>query len=342
MNNIKVSVIVPVYNVGKYLPECLNSLINQTLKEIEIICINDGSTDNSLEILNGYAQKDNRIKVINQENQGVSVARNVGIDLANGEYLMFLDGDDYLRCDACEIAYNSIKKDNSDICMFGYTVQVDDEFIDGRELKVLREYADKKEQLNLYSFYSSIDKIYKTTFLKDLNIKFIENLQTAEDLVFSSCVYFQKPMYSIIPESLYFYRFNRIGSLTTKNLGGIKSNLKALKVFSETNIFKSQPIELQLEVVDGFLVGCRFFYRKFKTLKEQLMIAKDIDETLHFLETIYSKKDLQTLKLYNQLKQRRLIAFLNFIFSMENSDDKKYKIITILGFRFQFLRSSKK
>lgn len=96
-NQPKVSIIVPVYNVEKYLAKCLDSLVNQTLKDIEIICINDGSTDNSLEILNTYAQKDSRITIIDKKNEGVSAARNTGLNISKGEYIMFVDSDDYLE-----------------------------------------------------------------------------------------------------------------------------------------------------------------------------------------------------------------------------------------------------
>lgn len=96
-NQPKVSIIVPVYNVEEYLVKCLDSLVNQTLKEIEIICINDGSTDNSLEILNTYAQKDSRITIIDKKNEGVSAARNTGLNISKGEYIMFVDSDDYLE-----------------------------------------------------------------------------------------------------------------------------------------------------------------------------------------------------------------------------------------------------
>ena len=92
----KVSIIVPVYNIEKYLAKCLDSLINQTLEDIEIICVNDGSTDNSAEILNEYAQKDCRIKIINQDNAGLSAARNTGINAANGEYIGYVDSDDWI------------------------------------------------------------------------------------------------------------------------------------------------------------------------------------------------------------------------------------------------------
>ena len=98
-NKGKVSVIVPVYNVGKYLEECLNSIINQTYKNIEMVIVNDGSTDNSLDIIEKFKNKDNRIKLINQINKGVSVARNIGLLNSTGNYIFFVDPDDYIEID---------------------------------------------------------------------------------------------------------------------------------------------------------------------------------------------------------------------------------------------------
>lgn len=102
---IKISVIVPVYNVKKYLPKCLDSIIAQSLKEIEIICVNDGSTDGSDKILNEYANKDNRIKIINRKNGGLSAARNTAIPYAKGKYIGFVDSDDYIEPAMYELMY---------------------------------------------------------------------------------------------------------------------------------------------------------------------------------------------------------------------------------------------
>ena len=115
----KVSIIVPVYNVEKYLKRCLDSLVNQTLKDIEIICVNDGSTDGSLAILNEYVRNDDRIVVINQENSGQSVARNRGIDVAKGEYLGFVDSDDWVSEDYFERLHNSAIQNNAEIAVGG-------------------------------------------------------------------------------------------------------------------------------------------------------------------------------------------------------------------------------
>lgn len=109
--NIKISIIIPIYNVENYLEECLNSALSQTLKEIEIIAVNDGSTDRSSEILNKY-QKNPIVTIINQSNQGLSVARNTGLKYASGEYIMFLDSDDWIDSDMCEKLYTKAKKFN--------------------------------------------------------------------------------------------------------------------------------------------------------------------------------------------------------------------------------------
>ena len=125
----KISVIIPVYNTENYLKECLNSVINQTFKDIEIICVNDGSTDNSLSILEEYARTDSRIKIINQKNQGVSSSRNNGIKSARGEYIMFLDSDDLYKPDLCEKVVEKIDSQSPDIVMWGHDCRCDKKII---------------------------------------------------------------------------------------------------------------------------------------------------------------------------------------------------------------------
>lgn len=109
MNNVKVSIIIPVYNPGELLNNCLDSASNQTLNDIEIICIDDESTDGSMDILNQYAKIDSRFKVFSQSNSGAGMARNKGLEYANGEYIVFLDSDDYIEFDMCECLYNHAK-----------------------------------------------------------------------------------------------------------------------------------------------------------------------------------------------------------------------------------------
>ena len=114
---IKISIIIPVYNCEKYLEECLDSVLRQTLKEYEIICVDDGSTDCTIDILKKYAEQDFRIKVLHQKNQGAGVARNLGLKHAEGEYIAFLDSDDYyLDTDALMCMYEICKKNDVDVC----------------------------------------------------------------------------------------------------------------------------------------------------------------------------------------------------------------------------------
>lgn len=185
---IKVSLIIPVYNVEKYLEKCLDSLINQTLKEIEIICVNDGSTDNSPAILEQFKLKDNRIKIINQENLGVSQARNNGINTSQGEYIGFVDSDDYVDNDYFEKLYNSAKKFNAEVAAgdlykeknnkigkkrFNYTKE---------ELFVKPEDKIKNAKIPKYNY--TCNKIYKRESLLNLNLPF-ENNRYYEDIIWS-------------------------------------------------------------------------------------------------------------------------------------------------------------
>ena len=138
----KVSIIVPVYNVGKYLSKCLDSLINQTLEDIEIICINDGSTDNSLDILKSYRTKDSRIKIIDKPNEGLSITRNLGIHSATGNYIGFIDSDDWIDLDFYEKLYSAITSNDVDIAC----------------ATIIR----KRENSSKYRVFFKEEKIYET------------------------------------------------------------------------------------------------------------------------------------------------------------------------------------
>ena len=121
-----VSIIVPIYNVEKYIDRCMRSLLQQTLRDIEIIMVDDGSPDNCPAICDVYARKDVRVKVIHKKNGGLSDARNAGLDVATGEYVAFIDSDDYTSIDAYEILYNKAKETNADIVYAGFTMQNSD------------------------------------------------------------------------------------------------------------------------------------------------------------------------------------------------------------------------
>ena len=134
----KISVIIPIYNVEDYLPQCLDSVIHQTHENLEIILVNDGSTDSCTKICDEYAAKDNRIKIINQENGGLSVARNTGIRTATGDYIAFIDSDDWIVPNFCEILLITALENNAEMVECGFT-----KFENGNEIKIKNEASEK-------------------------------------------------------------------------------------------------------------------------------------------------------------------------------------------------------
>lgn len=203
----QVSIIVPIYNVKKYLRKCLDSLINQTLCNIEIICINDGSTDNSLQILEEYKKRDSRITVINQENFGQSVARNRGIEVAKGEYIGFVDPDDWVDLDYFEKLYNAATKTNSDIAVGGIirVTGIKKKKFHKFDRETIAENTDLKFELCDVPEKSYVwNKIYKTESLKKAGLKFEEG-RIFEDCIFTpQALYFLGKMVTV-PNTYYFY-----------------------------------------------------------------------------------------------------------------------------------------
>ena len=212
----KVSVIVPIYNVQDYLPKCLNSLINQTLKDIEIICINDGSTDDSLIILQNFAFQDKRIKVIDQENKGVSAARNAGLDIAKGEFVGFVDGDDWVDLNFYECLYNTAKLSNSDIVKGNLCIMYknNNSLLTGRNEEIYKTIKDERS-LCVKFYYEFSTAIYNNQLLKNSNIHFNDST-FAEDIDFLCAVTCKAKKYEQRDDVFYYYLQNN--KSTTKNL----------------------------------------------------------------------------------------------------------------------------
>lgn len=203
----KVSIIVPVYNVEKYLKRCLDSLVNQTLKDIEIICVNDGSTDGSLAILDEYVRNDDRIVVINQENSGQSVARNRGIDVAKGEYLGFVDSDDWVSEDYFERLHNSAIQNNAEIAVGGIIRLYKfnrRKFLTFAKETVTNDVNLKFELCDLPEKSYVWNKIYKSSKLKEIGLKFEEGI-VFEDCIFTPQALFYFDKMVTVPDTYYFY-----------------------------------------------------------------------------------------------------------------------------------------
>ena len=207
---IKVSVIVPVYNVEPYLRKCLDSVCNQTLRDIEIICINDCSPDNCLEILKEYQRNDNRVKIIDfKENKGVAIARNEGIKIAKGEYIGFVDPDDWIDLDFYEKLYNKAKEFNSDL-VIGNIKTISKE-------KILSNNTDFQIFKNKDVFYGLFPLgLYKNELLKKHDIKFEKDCTIGEDRLLPIKAKYYAKNFKII-ESTYYYQLNRENS-ATKNI----------------------------------------------------------------------------------------------------------------------------
>lgn len=204
----KVSVIIPVYNVEQYLDRCIQSVINQTFNNIEIILINDGSIDNSQKICENYAKKDSRIILINQENMGVSNARNIGINKATGDYITFVDSDDYVDNRYVETLHKYITKYNADVCVCStykvYSNGKIEKEIRENGLLTCKEYLEKL--FNLKGFGVCRNNLYKSTVIKD--IEFDSTIRVGEDFYFNLNASKNIKSVIAIDTCLYYYFVN--------------------------------------------------------------------------------------------------------------------------------------
>lgn len=214
-----VSIIVPVFNAEKYLEQCLDSALGQTLREIEVICVNDGSTDSSPAILERYAAQDSRLRVIHQENAGISAARNAAMEEARGEYVAFLDADDFYLPELCELAYAEAVKHGTDILQFPYFEQR------GEKRSVFqkcptetRVFTELKERYSTppMLFYTVWTRLYRRAFLEEHQIRFPYG-GTYEDNYFSTRTALHAVKIVHFPKPLYVYRIGVGYSTSSKH-----------------------------------------------------------------------------------------------------------------------------
>lgn len=303
----KLSIIVPVYNVEKYLPKCLESLIKQTLKDIEIICVNDGSMDNSLAILKEFASKDSRIRIIDNQHQGVAKTRNTGIEQSTGEYIGFVDSDDYIDIDFFEKLYNSATKSNSDIAIA--SILKHKNFFNIYNAKYTKEETaitiqdkiklceDKK-----HFFFYAWNKIYHSGFIKENNIKFSEG-QIYEDVMFAiKALYYSNKIISVYGTKYHYIEHEN--SLTKyKDKTGEKEH-DLIKAYSELQEFcNSKNIE--------------------------------IPERLNY----YTKENFGfILNLYKGKYQSKIQLFNIFTIATISNYSETRNLITILGFKIKIAK----
>lgn len=280
----KISIIIAAYNVEKYLPKCLDSVCLQTLKDIEIICINDGSKDKSLDILNEYAQKDSRIKVINQNNSGVAKARNIGLANATGEYVQFIDGDDWVNLNLCEKVYNIAENNNSDIVMFNVA------FYDNEKQQVTKgrfftttvwnnhvdentPHTYKDCKTIFYGNLSAANKLYRKSFLDALEVKFPENVRF-EDHLFHLETIFSAEKVNILDEQLYYYRQNRKNSMMTT----LKTTKVVMDIFPIVDLVEEMLKRINKYERNKYL----FFQFKYEALAHYFMSINFFSKPYYF------------------------------------------------------------
>lgn len=229
---LKISVIVPVYNTENYLRECFDSLVSQTYKNIEFIIVNDGSKDNSIKIINEYSEKYPNFKVINQENRGYSGARNSGLKIAEGDYIGFVDSDDYISPVMFEKMAQAAEKEQSDIVSCGFFRVFDNKKVkDSNELYVSLLSKEKENIPELLLDHAFVwNRIYRKKMLEENNIIFPYDIDFGEDIFFHKKALIFAKKVSYIRDVLYYYRQERKGAQTTKK---DKRNLSFIKICSK-------------------------------------------------------------------------------------------------------------
>ena len=282
---VKVSVVIPVYNVEPYLNICMDSVVNQTLEDIEIICINDGSTDKSLDILNSYAEKDDRITVISQENGGHAVATNKGMKLAQGKYLYLMDSDDMLDLEALEKTYNAAEEKQVDFVLFqamNYDEATDRTYANEMySMNRLADFVGEKifdyKDIGDLAFTISVTpwtKLYKREFVEKCGATFPEGL-IFEDNVFFWEVFFSAERIYFLKEHLFTRRWHDASSTRAGDkrfLDAIKVNDLILEVFEKFGL------------LDDEIYNVTAYNRKIKSNFNRLSLIKDEFKPLYFNE----------------------------------------------------------
>ena len=325
---IKVSVIVPVYNVKKYLRKCLDSIIGQTLKDIEIILVNDGSTDSSLSICEEYAEKDKRITLISKENRGPSHTRNTGLKTAKGEYISFVDSDDYIEENMLEKLYNLGQESSADIIFCNHDIISFNTF-KGKPYPYptgKTVYASEFAKNTNYFLGGNImtvwGKIYRRDFLSENNIFFNDNIRFYEDFPFSSLCMEKAESICGTDEVLYHYvlRDNSLSNTYFFKYLDIFCNLN--KEILE-NYEKMSHEEFETYIFRYLCGNKKLPYRKM-TRKEKIKVIRIVRETDFVNKQFFnhSAKDINIKNLFTFYFLKAGIWYVLF----------KYKCYNILSY----------
>jgi len=326
----KISVIVPIYNCENFLDKCIESIINQTYKNLEIILINDGSTDNSLKIINEYAKKDKRIKIIDKKNEGVSPSRNKGIKESTGEYITFVDSDDYIDNNMIERMYQIIKEKKVEAVRINYKVHYkDNDKIDTGNLKEIGNKVYKKEELKdiilkrildgslpsfVYLLMIKKESLLKTSLFKT-DIHMMEDVILYVELMLSI-----NSMY-ILDEALYNIFFNELSATNNKKnyerniLNVILVNSYIKKVLKKSKLDNIDNI-IKLNTANAIAIS-DFIFKNYLSGYDTIKICKKLssdNNMIDILENIdYDKINKQRKYILKFIKNKQF-KILKFFF----------------------------
>ena len=337
-NEKKISIIVPAYNVEKYISKCLDSIVEQTYKNIEIIVINDGSRDGTLNILKEYKEKDNRVIIIDKQNAGVSQARNDGLKKATGNYILFVDGDDWINKNTCEVTFNKIIETNADIVMFSYVREYDNKSINKSQLddnqifegqllkeKVYRRLVGPyiKEELahpeKLSSFSPIWGKLYKAELFQGHTFRDIKEIgSSGEDTYLNIEIMPNVKKLVYIKEFYYHYRKNNESSITksvdmTIHEKGILHYNELKKLIQKQNVDKSFYEALDNFFAINIIAESMTVISRKGSSKEKKEALKSILNDKTYIECI-KKLDTSSMPIHWKLyfytaKHKILLAF---------------------------------
>ena len=249
-DNKLVSVVIPVFNVEKYLRECLDSVIQQSYSNLDIIIVDDGTKDNSGKIADEYEKIDPRIRVVHKENKGVASARNVGIELAKGEFIVFIDSDDWVSTDYVDYLMYLQKVSDSDMCFTSeFFTQKTDFQVKKESVKTITAEEAATMLLSPYVVVGTYNKIYRLSWLKEKNIKQNEELFSGEGLHFIVLAAQNANHVTISNKKIYYYRRNVAESATTKfNINMFLNNEYSLELIEKSSIVNGEKYRTMLEL----------------------------------------------------------------------------------------------
>ncbi len=298
MKQVKFSVIVPIYKVEKYLDKCIESILNQTYSDFELILVDDGSPDNCPQMCDDYAKKDNRIKVIHKKNGGLVSARNAAIQVATGEYVCYVDGDDWISEKLLETVYDkAIEKYSPDMVIFNIVKQYENEqqLIPNDLKEGLYDKEQLEKQIYPYMMYNpqksfckglvfpaACNKIYRTRILKE-HFCSDERIRMGEDNAFVfECLYYSDKLY-VCTDTLYYYNQLNEGSITSRYDANRFINNQYLTTYIETKLGGINPqMDSQINAFKAYWLIMAIFHEvkcKQKLSKSRKHIKENIKKT---------------------------------------------------------------